>query len=197
MIHCFTFHFIALHGKAEQSRAAQRRATQRSAPHRKAHYTTHYTLELFTNYMRFIALGAISVITFHCLPRSMALALGLAEVCSCKFVYNRGEGNVKGGWGMCVCVPFNCVSKCSRDETWQSAIQQRYAKRVRQSDRESERERASHVHNCILVTYDCTNLNSIMFYLYLLPGTFSSEFLRVQKKLHTFRVELNYAPSVF
>lgn len=25
----------------------------------------------------------------------------------------------------------------------------------------------SHVHNCILVTYDCTNLNSIMFYLYI------------------------------
>lgn len=65
MIHCFTFHFIALHSKA----------TQRTASQSTLHYTqAHYTVELFTNYMRFIALGAISVITFHCLPRSLALA---------------------------------------------------------------------------------------------------------------------------
>lgn len=44
------------------------------------HYTTlhlavfntpaSHTRELFTNYVRFIASGAISVITFHCLPSS-------------------------------------------------------------------------------------------------------------------------------
>lgn len=55
----------------------------------------------------------------------------------------------------------------------------------------------SHVHNCILVTYDCTNLNSIMFYLYIYFWSALVWSGLVQKKLHTFRLELNYAPSVF
>jgi len=90
---------------------------------------------------------------------------GLVRVCEC--------------WCECECeflcsvrvssLPFNCVSKCSHDETdsRRSSGIRGESQRARGiwSGEKWRMEQTSHVHNCILVTYDCTNLNSIMFYL--------------------------------
>lgn len=76
MIHDDSLFYISLHCTAWHRNAASAEHTTNSHTHTRKEGTLHYTVELFTNYVRFIALGAISVITFHCLPRSWALALG-------------------------------------------------------------------------------------------------------------------------
>jgi len=50
---------------------------------------TSHSRELFTNYVRFIAPGAISVITFHCLPSPeswlgwVSVGVNICAVCVC------------------------------------------------------------------------------------------------------------------
>lgn len=84
-----------------------------------------------------------------------------------------------GGEWVCECVCVVCVCPRCLSIVCQNVVMTRldsHQPRSRAGDWGLEASRqweienvavrpASHVHNCILVTYDCTNLNSIMFYL--------------------------------